>query len=125
MTLQSTRSELLYLDTFSRQTPPFACANLVVLQVALAGFCCGRELVVSRALDNVYPDLVASDPLSVSIELKSDIGGIKLPVADALPGTMPATVYRVRIPASKESNIDGVRATFLRCERPASEKILH
>jgi len=117
-------SERFYLNAFSRKTP-LARADLVVLQVASAGFCCGRELVVSRALDNVYPDFVASDPFSALVESKSDIGGIKLPVTDSLPGTMPATVYRVRIPASKESNIDGVRATFLRCERPASEKILH
>ena len=61
-------SERLNLNTFSRKTP-LGRADLVVLQVASAGFCFGRELVVSRALDNVYPDFVAADPLSVFIEL--------------------------------------------------------
>jgi hypothetical protein len=53
----------------------------------------------------VYPRLGASDPFSVFIESKRDIGGIKLPVADPLPRTMRTTKYWMRIPASKESAI--------------------
>jgi hypothetical protein len=97
-------SERLNLDTFSLKTH-FGRPNLVVLQVACADFGHAREFVVSRARDNVYPSLGASDPLSVLIESKRDIGGIKLPIADPLPGTMRATEYRMRIPASKESTI--------------------
>ncbi|HVS25879.1 MAG TPA: hypothetical protein VHE58_00990 [Burkholderiales bacterium] len=97
-------SEWLYLDTFSLKTR-FGRPLLVVLQVACADFGHAREFVVARALDNVYPGHIASDPLSVLIESKRDIGSIKLPVADALPGTMRAAEYRMRIPASKESTI--------------------
>ena len=52
----------------------------------------------------MYPRLGAADPFSVFIESKRDIGGIKLPVADPLPRTMRATKYRMRIPASSDSN---------------------
>src|SRR5208337_4168375 len=97
-------SERLNLDTFSFKTH-FGRPNLFVLQVTNADFGHVRELVVSRTSGNVYPGLGASDPLSVLIESKRDIGGIKLPIADLLPGTMPAIEYRMRIPASKESAI--------------------
>jgi hypothetical protein len=53
----------------------------------------------------VYPGFGASDPLSVFIESKRDIGGIELPVTNPFPGTMRATEYRMRIPASKESTV--------------------
>ncbi len=97
-------SEWLNLDTFSLKTH-FGRPNLVILQVACTDFGHARELVVSRASDYVYPGLGASDPLSVFIESKRDIGGIKLLIADPLPCTMRATEYRMRIPASKESAI--------------------
>jgi hypothetical protein len=97
-------SERLNLDTSSLK-PHFGRPNLFVLQIASADFGHARELVIARAGDNVYPGHGASDPLSVLIESKRDIGGIKLPIADPLPGTMPATEYRMRIPASKESTI--------------------
>ena len=42
--------------------------------------------------DNVYPGLGASDPLSVLIESKRDVGGIKLPIADPLPGAIRAGI---------------------------------
>lgn len=88
MTRVSAASERLHQNAISRKTP-FSRANLVVLQVACARFCGGRELVGAGALDDVYPDFVASDPLPGLIEIKSDIGCVKLPVADALPGAMP------------------------------------
>jgi len=53
----------------------------------------------------VYPGLGASDPISILIESKRDIGGIEPPISDPLPCTMRATEYRMRVPASKESTI--------------------
>jgi hypothetical protein len=53
----------------------------------------------------MYPRLVTSDPLSVFIESKRDIGSIKISIANPLPGTMRATEYRMRVSASKESTI--------------------
>ena len=97
-------SERLNLDTFSLKTH-FGRPNLVVLQITYADFGHAGELVVSRARDNVYPGLGAADPLSVLIESKGDLGGIKLLSAAPLPGAMPATEHRMRIPASKESAI--------------------
>jgi len=97
-------SERLDLDTLSLESR-FRRALLLAVQIEYAHLGHTRELVIARALDNVYPGLIASDPLSVLIESKRDIGSIKLPVADALPGTMRATEYRMRIPASKESTI--------------------
>ena len=97
-------SERLNLDTSSLKTY-FGRPNLIVLQIACADFGHARELVVARASNNMYPGLGASDPLSVLIESKRDIRRIKLLIADPLPGTMPATEYRMRIPASKESTI--------------------
>ena len=97
-------SEWLNLDTFSLKTH-LGRPNLLVLQVTYADFGHAREVVASRARDNAYPGHGASDPLSVLIESKRDIAGIKLPIADPLPGTMRATEYRMRIPASKESTI--------------------
>jgi hypothetical protein len=41
---------------------------------------------------NVYPRLGASDPFSVLIESKRNVGGIKLFIADPLPRTMRATL---------------------------------
>ena len=102
MTPQGTTSERLCLDAFPRQASSIAFDNYILLQVEYGGLSCGRELVVSRALNNVYPDLIASNPLSGLVEVECDVRSIKLPVADALPGTMPAAVDRVRIAASKK-----------------------
>jgi len=90
-------SERLNLDTFSLKTH-FGRPNLIILKIACADFGHARKFVVSRARDNVYSSLGASDPLFVLIKPKRDIGGIKLPIADPLPGTMPATEYRMRVP---------------------------
>jgi hypothetical protein len=97
-------SERLNLDTPSLKTY-FGRPNLVVLQIACADFGDARELVVTKAEDNVYPGLGASDPISVLIESKRDVGGIELPISDLLPGTMCATEHRMCVPASKESTI--------------------
>ena len=79
--------------------------DFTVLQVAAAASCRGGELVVSQALNNVYPDLSASNPLSGLVEVECDVRSIKLPDADALLGTVPAAVYRMGISASKKSAI--------------------
>jgi len=96
----------LNLDTFPIKTH-FGGPDLLVLQVTCADFGYDGELVVSSAGDNINQGIRAAYPLSVLIESKRDIGGIKLPIANPLPGTMPAAEYRMRIAASKESTIRG------------------
>ena len=61
-------SEGLNLDTFSLKTH-FGRPNLIILQVACADFGHARKFVVSRARDNVYSSLGASDPFFVLIKL--------------------------------------------------------
>jgi hypothetical protein len=53
----------------------------------------------------MYAGLGTSDPFSVFIESKRDIGGIELPISDLLPRTMRSAEYWKRVPASKESTI--------------------
>jgi hypothetical protein len=61
----------------------------------------------------MYARLGTSDPFSVFIESKRDIGGIELPISDLLPRTMRSAEYWMRVPASKESTIRRKRKKVL------------
>lgn len=83
-------SEWLNLNSFSIKTH-FGHPNLMVLQFACADLGHARKFVVSRAGNNVYSSLGASNPLLVLIKSKREIGGLKLLDAEPLPGTHART----------------------------------
>jgi hypothetical protein len=117
-------SEGFYLNASPFETR-LGRSNFLVLQVTCAHFGYCSELIFSRPSNNTYPGFVASDPFSVFIESKSNIGRMKFPVTDLLPRAMRATEYRMRIPTPKESTIRGKGKKVLSdttwatcCDRP-------